>query len=261
MKVFVATDMEGVSGISTFAQCGRDPDLYQKEGRPLLMADLHALVEGLLEGGATDIVISDGHASGCNFIPQLMHPGARYFTGTERPRPAGGLDRTFDAAVLLGYHAMNGTETGMMHHTQSSMAETKYWYGGIESGEIVQSALVIGHFDVPIVMLTGDVACCEEAHHFLGDDIVTVAVKEGWSRQCGVLIAPEKAHEMIREGAIECLQRTDACTPFKMDFPLEAKMVIQNPEYAEKRGEHLGKRINDNTWVATFASPLDIYKF
>lgn len=261
MKVYVATDMEGVSGISTFAQCGRDPDKYEAEGRPLLMADVSACVEGLLEGGASEIVISDGHGSGCNFMPELMHPGARYFTGTERPRPAGGLDKTFDAAILLGYHAMNGTETGMMHHTQSSKAESKYWYNGVESGEIVQSALIIGHFDVPIVMVTGDVATCREAGQFLGDDILTVAVKQGLSRQCGVLVAPEKARQMIREGSRQCLKRVDRCQPFKMELPIEGKMVVQTPEYARARGENLGTRVNENTWVASFESPLDILKF
>ena len=261
MRVYISTDMEGISGISTFAQCGRDPARYEAEGRPLLMADISACVDGLIEGGASYILVGDGHASGCNFIPELMHPDADYFTGTERPRAASGLDESFDAAILLGYHAMNGTETGMMHHTQSSKAETKYWYNGVESGEIVQSSLVIGHFDVPVVMVTGDLATCEEAHHFLGDDIVTVAVKKGLSRQCGILIAPETAREMIREGAAECLSRVELCKPFKMDLPIEGKMIVQTPEYAEKRGENLGKKINENTWVASFESPLDIYRF
>ncbi|MFO7947777.1 MAG: M55 family metallopeptidase [Armatimonadota bacterium] len=261
MKVYVSTDMEGCSGIATFAQCGRDPELYEKEGRPLLMGDVNALVEGLLAGGADDIVVSDGHAGGCNFIPEMMHPGARYYTGVERPRPAGGADERFDCAVLLGYHAMNGTERGMMHHTQSSRAESRYWYNGVESGEIVQSSLVLGHFGIPVVMVTGDEATCDEAHRFLGDTIVTVAVKEGWSRQSGVLIAPEKAHEMIAEGAKKALQQVEKCEPFRLDLPIEGKMVIQTPEYAEKRGSQLGEKINDNTWVATFESPLDIYKF
>lgn len=261
MKVYVSTDMEGCSGIATFAQCGRDDELYEKEGRPLLMGDINALVDGLLEGGAEDIVVSDGHASGCNFIPSMMHPGARYYTGTDRPRPAGGLDESFDCAILLGYHAMNGTKDGMLHHTQSSRAESRYWYNGRESGEICQSSLVFGHFAIPVVMVTGDEATCREAHEFLGDEIVTVAVKEGWSRQSGVLIAPERAHEMIAEGAREALSRVDRCEPFTMDLPIEGKMVIQTPEYARNRGTRLGEKINDNTWVAEFESALDIYNF
>lgn len=261
MRVYVATDMEGCSGISRFDQCGRDAELYEKEGRPLLMGDVNAVVQGLLDGGADEVLVSDGHGGGANFIPKMMHPGARYFTGIERPKPGCGLDDTFDCAVLLGYHAMNGTPTGMMHHTQSSKAESKYWYNGIESGEIVQTSLVLGHYGVPVVMVTGDVATCEEAKRFLGEQIVTVAVKEGLSRQCGILIPPEKAHEMLREGAAEALQRVETCRPFTMVLPIEGKLVIQNPEYAKDRGSTLGKKINENTWVATFESPLDIYKF
>ncbi len=253
--------MEGISGISRFAQCGRDPELYEKEGRPLLMKDIWALVDGLLEGGATDIVINDGHGGGGNFVPDMMHPGARYFTGIQRPCPAAGIDDSFDAAVLLGYHAMNGTPTGMMHHTQSSLAETKYWYAGVESGEIVQSAIVIGSFGVPIVMVTGDVATGIEAKRFLGDDIVHVAVKEGYGRQCGLLYAPEKAHEMIREGAVEALKRIPLCKPYTVEFPLEGKMVVQNLEYAAKRGTNLSTKVGPNTWIANFESALDIYNF
>ena len=261
MKVYVSTDMEGASGICRFAQCGRDKELYEKEGRPLLMGDVNAVVQGLLDGGADEILVGDGHSGGANFIPEMMHPGAKYYTGIERPGAAGGLDATFDCAVLLAYHAMNGTPTGMMHHTQSSLAETKYWYNGIESGEIVQSSLVIGHHGVPVVMVTGDEATCDEARHFLGEGIVTVAVKKGFSRQCGILIAPEKAHEMLREGAAECLKRVDRCRPFTMELPIEGKMVVQTDEYAEKRGCNLGTKIDEHTWVATFESALDIYKF
>lgn len=261
MKVYVATDMEGCSGICRFDQCGRNPELYEREGRPLLMGDVNAVVQGLLDGGADEVLVSDGHGGGANFIPQMLHPGASYFTGIERPGPGCGLDESFDCAVLLGYHAMNGTPTGMMHHTQSSLAESKYWYNGTECGEIAQSSLVIGHYGVPVVMVTGDVATCEEAVRFLGEAIVTVAVKQGLSRQCGILIAPERAHQMLRQGAAECLKRIDRCPPFTMELPIEGKLVVQTPEYAEKRGSNLGRKIDENTWVASFDSPLDIYRF
>jgi hypothetical protein len=64
-KLFVITDMEGVSGIF-------DSDLQVKpfesprweESRKLLTGEVNAAVEGLLAGGATEVVVWDGHDSG-----------------------------------------------------------------------------------------------------------------------------------------------------------------------------------------------------
>ena len=58
----------------------------------------------------------------------MMHPGARYYTGRARPRMSEYISRFegFDAAILLGYHAMAGTPDGMLRHTQSSRAGNRY---------------------------------------------------------------------------------------------------------------------------------------
>ena len=64
--------------------------------------------------GATDIIVEDGHGGGFNFIPEQMHPGARYFTGRNRNPFMCWADMYagIDAAILLGYHSMAGTADG-----------------------------------------------------------------------------------------------------------------------------------------------------
>jgi D-amino peptidase len=118
-----------------------------------------------------------------------MHPGATYITG--KPRPGAGnltdLDETFDGMVMIGFHAMMGTPDGVLNHTQSSKSENRYWYNGVESGELAQNALIAGHFNVPLIMVTGDEATCREAHQFFGEDIVTVATKKGFAREAAEL--------------------------------------------------------------------------
>lgn len=261
MKIYISTDLEGISGVCVFEQTRDRTSPHYEHARHLLMADISAAVQGCLDGGAKEIVVSDGHGGGFNFVPDEMHPGALYFTGVDRPGTACAFDDSFDGAILLGYHAMNGTATGVLHHTQSSKAECKYWYNGRESGEIAQSAIVFGHFGVPVVMVTGDDATCAEARDFLGKEVVTVSVKRGYSRQCAVLVPPQRAHKMIRAGAKKAMRHVKKCKPYKIDFPAEGRLQLGTKELADQKKPNLSKRVDDVTFVATFESPLDIYKF
>ena len=261
MKIYISTDLEGISGVCIFEQTReRTSPLYQ-EARRLLMRDINAAVQGCLDAGAAEVVVLDGHGGGFNFVPELMHPGACYVTGVQRPRAACGLDDTFDGAMLLGYHAMNGVETGVLHHTQSSKAESKYWYAGRESGEIAQSALIMGHYGVPVIMVTGDEACCAEAKEFLGDEVVTVAVKEGYSRESAKIIPPPRAHEMLREGAAQAVRNADNCKPYSIEFPTTVRVQFGGKETADGMKFQKAKRLDDLTFEAVIDSPLEVLRF
>ncbi len=98
-----------------------------------------------------EIVVLDGHGSQA-FVPHLMEPGAKYITGKPRPGPLTGLDELFDGLIQLGAHAMMGTPDGVLAHTQSSRTENRYWYNGVESGELAQCAAIARHYGVlPII--------------------------------------------------------------------------------------------------------------
>ena len=267
MKIYISTDLEGISGVTSFDQTRDRGNPMFEEARHLLMGDCNAAVQGCLDGGATEIVVMDGHGGGFNFIPSEMHPGATWAPGRGRPTAHIGLDDTFDAAIFLGYHAMNGTETGVLHHTQSSAAECKYWYNDVESGEIAQSAIVCGHFGVPVVMVTGDDACCAEGKRFLGacgeagEQIVTVSVKEGYSRESCRMIAPSKAVELIRGGAAKAMGVIGQCRPYRIEFPAKGRLQLKDKETADAYGGAASQRVDERTFERIIESPLDIYRF
>jgi hypothetical protein len=57
-KVFMITDMEGVSGIfDTELQCLPYKSVRWEESRKLLTGEINAAVDGLFEGGATEVVV------------------------------------------------------------------------------------------------------------------------------------------------------------------------------------------------------------
>ena len=78
------------------------------------------------------------------------------------------FDRTFDAAILLGYHAKAGTDDGILAHT---------WITGFRdvrvNGQSVPepslNTWLAGSFGAPVVMLSGDNYVIEQARPVLGD--------------------------------------------------------------------------------------------
>jgi D-amino peptidase len=130
--------------------------------------------------------------------------------------------------VLVGYHAMMGTPDGVLNHTQSSVTENRYWYNGVESGEIAQLAIIAGYYGIPLVMVTGDDAACREARKFLGDKIVTVSVKKGLSREAAVLYPFRETRKALYEGAKRVIRIIPSIKPYKIDTPINVRVQYLN---------------------------------
>jgi D-amino peptidase len=231
IRIYIVTDLEGASGVYQFAQ-SREPGPLNDKAKEYLMGDIKAVVRGLRDGGATDIIVLDGHGSGA-FVPHLLAPGAKYITG--KPRPGQfmtDLDESFAGLVQLGAHAMMGTPDGVLCHTQSSRTENRYWYNGVESGELAQCAAVAGHYGVPTILVTGDVAACREATKFFGSDCVTVAVKRGIAREAAELYPFDETRQALYEGARRAIAAIPNCRPYKLSVPIQAKkeyLVFEKP--------------------------------
>ena len=120
LKVFISVDMEGVAGVVSGRECsssGPDYDYFRR----LMTLETNAAVEAVLEAGATEIVVRDGHGAKTNILPELLHERTRLLRGvTERPENMMlGIDASFDAVFFIGYHAKAGTEQGVIAHTSS----------------------------------------------------------------------------------------------------------------------------------------------
>ena len=262
MKIYIITDLEGVSGVVTFNDAGRDTNMSgprYEAARLLLTEDVNAAVQGALDGGATDIIVNDGHGSGSNFVMENLHPGAKYFTGCGRVSVLDGLDESTDAVILVGYHAMSGTQKAVLDHTQCSITWRRYFINGIETGEIGQMAAIAGHFNVPVVCVTGDLAATIEAKAFLGD-VETVAVKEGRSRTSAVCLAPKKARELIRAGVKRSLGKIGKIKPYKIKIPSEIKLECATTDVADGCERGGSERLDAFTVRRTAMSALDILK-
>jgi D-amino peptidase len=259
MKVYIETDMEGVSGIRSRAIWNQPGPDYER-ARGLLTQDVNAAVQGALEAGATEVVVNDGHDGGHNLIAEELHEQAIVENSRSNKNVFPSLDDTFDALFAIGYHAMAGTLNAFLDHTQSS-SWYNYYINGRKMGELGQTAAIAGHFKVPVVLVTGDEAVAQETHALLGE-VETVAVKRGFGRFHARCLHPKRAQFMIREGAKRGAKRCKGIKPYVVASPIEIKLELATTDLADALADHDGvKRVDARTVVKVVSSALHVIDF
>ena len=230
-KVYIGTDLEGVAGVVSFAEQGYADGKYYEQAKRLLTAEINAAIEGLLEAGVEDILVSDGHGPG-GIHYDTLHPEAKLIHG--RPLPAARvypIIAHYHAAIMIGQHAMCGTPDGNMNHTQSSRTIEYYKLNGKEIGEIAQFALYQGALGLPLIFLSGDQAACREAAELI-PGITPVAVKTGLSRSSAISLAAPKAHQLIRQGVKLAFEKQNKNPVSPLTWPgpyiLEKRFLFTN---------------------------------
>jgi len=233
MKVYMSVDMEGIAGIVQRSQVigeGKDYDA----ARYLLIKEVNAAVEGAIRGGADEVIVLDAHYVDFNFPIEELHKDAKFIMGFVPPTvrfPF--LDESFDMMLLLGYHAMSGTPGAILEHTFSSANFEKITVNGIEMGEIGLDALMCGHYNVPVAMVSGDDKTCAEARRMLGD-VETTIVKYGIARTCALTFPPAKAREMICEATFNVVKNKKQYKPFRMEGPYEVEVTYASVALVDK---------------------------
>jgi len=242
MRILIMADMEGVSGIVTWNWVNGGADAFQ-EGRRLYTEEINAAVRGAFAGGATEVVVVDCHGAGGDwsfnsFVPELLDPRCEWVAHHPWSRYTEMLEQGCDAAMLVAMHAKANTPDGVMCHTVSSTSWRGLWFNEVSVGEIGINAALCGHYGVPVVLVTGDVATCREGRELLGDGLTTVAVKTGLSRYSARQIPPVRAREMIEAGAQASLRDLKAVKPYLPTGPCTIRFELASVDHASK---HYGK--------------------
>jgi D-amino peptidase len=194
LKVFISTDIEGCTGVVSFSQCEK-PDGHHYDypfARRMMTHDVNAAVRGARSAGATEIVVKDGHAYCKNLLIDELEPGTQLISGIGGGKDGmmNGIDSSFDAAVLVGYHAMAGVSNAFMEHALAGGLH-RFWINGEPAGEIAASAAVAGAYNVPLVAVASDSAGAEEARSLLRD-VSCYATKFGQAKYMGRLLHPSE---------------------------------------------------------------------
>lgn len=235
MKVYISADIEGISGLVSWSQCGR-PDGNHFDypwARQRMTADVNAAIRGAKRAGATEILVKDSHGNSKNLLIDQLEPGTQLISGhgASSQGMMAGIDRSFAAAMLVGYHAMAGTEKGVMEHTVTGFVH-RMKINGMPAGEIALSAGVAGCYDVPIVMISSDQAGCNEASALI-EGVKTAAVKTGLGRYMAHCLHPSEAEALIEQAAFDGVNAASALDPWLPDSPTTISIELNRSEEAD----------------------------
>src|SRR5258708_2786980 len=138
MKVFISVDIEGATGLVSFSQCGRPNGEHYDFGfaRRMLTHDVNAAIRGFRAAGATQVVVKDAHATCKNLLIEDLEPGTELISGfgSRKDGMMDGIDESFDAAALVGYHGMAGALNALMEHALIGGLH-RFWINGQLAGE------------------------------------------------------------------------------------------------------------------------------
>ncbi|MBI4810515.1 MAG: M55 family metallopeptidase [Ignavibacteriales bacterium] len=233
LRVFISVDMEGITGIvhgDQVSGTGGDYNIARK----WMTEDVNAAVRGALDAGAKEIIVNDSHGDMRNILISDLDSSATLITGSPKPLSMmQGIDENIDAAIFLGYHAKAGTKDGVLDHTISSSTVYSIKINGIEMPELGINALVAGCFNVPVVLIAGDKAVCEQAREILGEKISTVAVKDGIGRYAAKTLSLQKSHQIIRQQVKDALLKYKQIKPYKLNPPYRFELTYLRSSQAD----------------------------
>lgn len=226
MRVFVAADMEGLTGLMQW-----DESRLELQRR-LMTEEVNAAARGAFRAGADQVLAGESHGNMRNLLPDLLDARVGFLSGQPKPmNHMAGVDAGFDLALFVGYHARAGTLHGIMAHTFADSVFSLS-FNGIEVGEIGADAALCGHHGVPVGLVAGDRAACEEARALLGA-VDTVEVKAGVSRSAGRSLPLDEARARIERAAADAVGRAGDFAPFTFDGPVTVRVTFINPGYAD----------------------------
>ena len=236
MKILVAADMEGITGVVNWEQVTPGHPEYARFRR-LMTADVNAAVKGACEAGATEVIVTDGHGGNCNLLIEELDPRARLNSGSPTPLSmVQGVEEPGVKGVLfVGYHARAGASPAILDHTWA-LSVTNLWLNGRLVGEIGLNAAVCGHFGAPVVMISGDQTAVAEAVDLLGDLEVAV-VKQARSQQSADCLPPERAQQAIFRVAVQAVRRVkagQAPKPFQLEPPITVTIEFAQSVMADR---------------------------
>ena len=242
MKVFISVDMEGTSGLERLEEIFRGLPGFDRF-RQLMAGDANAVIQGAIDGGADEIVVSDSHGYMCNINPDDLVPGIRLKRGQLRRRwcQMKGFENDYDAVLLVGYHAKAGNQDAILSHTWiTSFLDVRV--NGQSVPEPSLNTWLAGAFGVPIVMLSGDDHVIREASPVMGD-IHYAQVKTSTGYFSGDHLPLDESRRLLRDTAREAVAGARGFKPVVAELPVTIEIDL-SPDPV--KATPLGARPDDN---------------
>jgi len=216
MKIYISADIEGISGVVNSSFTGQNEFEYRR-AQKLMTSEVNAAIRGAKLAGADTILVNDSHGTMTNILIEELDEQASLISGNKKLLGMmEGIDSSFDAVLLIGYHARHNTP-GVLSHSYYSRVVTEIKINGNVVGETEFNSMVAGYFNVPVVLVSGDNILAEQVKTF-NDQIDTVVVKQAHGRYTAENLHPKKVNQLLTEKIHETLKdKIKIIQPTKID--------------------------------------------
>jgi D-amino peptidase len=232
LRVLISVDMEGVVGTVTGDQLGPTGFEYGRF-RDFMTREALAAVTAARGAGATDVIVTDAHGNGENLLIEQFPADVRVIRSW--PRQLGmvaGVDQQVDAVIFIGYHASTNNVKGVRAHTFSSATLTRVALNGVNVSEGSWAAAIAGHFNAPVIMISGDDAAIAEVRSAVGN-IEAAETKRTLGFHSAMSLTPQASYELIAARVKAAMARRSEFKPYKVTTPVTVDVSFKNYTPAE----------------------------
>lgn len=232
MKIYISADIEGISGVVNGTHTSPKGYDYNR-ARKLMTDEVNAAIKGAKLAGATTILVNDSHGPMTNILIEELDEDAILISGNQKLLGMmEGIDNTYDAVLLIGYHAKHNTP-GVLAHSYYGIVISEIKVNGQVVGEFELNTLVAGEYNVPVAFVSGDNILAEQVKAF-NSDIETLTVKNAHSRYTAECIHPKKVHKLLEEKVEKSLkEKLNSISPNKLEGKVELEVAFLNSGMAE----------------------------
>ncbi len=224
MKIYISTDMEGISGITSMHQINSGAREYER-ARRMMTSEVNAVIEAAFENGAKDIVVNDAHGDMDNILIEELDSRVSLISGSLKPLSMmEGIDESFDAVFFVGYHARAGSSESIIDHTYTfRVLEAKI--NGRPVSEAGLNGRLAGYYHVPVAFVSGDQNAIRCAREELNEH-VGVAVKRALGRTAAVIYPFSRVEARLKAGVAEAMKKIPSFKPTVEKDPVELEVTF-----------------------------------
>ncbi len=227
MRFLIMTDIEGVTGITTYQQAENS-----QLGRDMLMNDLLAVIEGIRAEDQHEIVVYDMHTDGRNVDLSMLPADVEVVVGKPiNGKLYRGTGGNYDGLFMVGLHAMSREPGAMLAHSYLIQYDAIYINGELV-GEIGVERALAGEQGIPLVFVSGDDKGCEEAQN-LDPAIVTAVVKKSLDDAQAICLPPQRTKAILKEAAATAVKMAKYISPKKTQMPVTIRIQYSDCKYLE----------------------------
>lgn len=257
MRVYVQTDIEGVAGVTFFENRADDSIAnyhHRLRMQRLLTGEVDAAVQAAFDAGATEVVVNDSHGNCYNIIFEDLDSRCQILHGRGGSQPfwLQDIDRGYDAMLLVGMHAIGGTEGALLAHSKWVLNE-----GELYLSEASMAAAIAGCYGTRTLFISGDQYITEEVGEKI-PGITRVVVKEARGPYFSRSMIPAAACQAIYDGVTKALADMDAVEPYILQPPFSLNLY-DSDNHAPPFRKILEEDVRGDDLIEVFKRTLDSF--